>query len=122
MQAHAHHLRVGFTLFIQRIEGVFKIIQELVPRIESLGCGKTHVIDVQCIGDDEMRRLEVHTPVRQVIGIGIAVVEEAAKFIDQLARVGAVSTGVPATWSLVRYTGVLFNRLVQGLRFGTFGE
>ena len=37
MQAHAHHLWCGCAFFIEGIEGVFEVVEELIACIKSLG-------------------------------------------------------------------------------------
>src|SRR5262245_52888243 len=55
MQAYRHHLgRAEPSLFIEAIEAVPEIGQELVAAVEALRCRKAHVVGIERIGNDEM--------------------------------------------------------------------
>ena len=78
MEADRHHLRAVFALGVQDVERVFQIVEKLLTGIESLRRCKTHVIGIQCVGHHQLRGLELVVPVRQIICIGIRVVDKAA--------------------------------------------
>jgi hypothetical protein len=84
MQADRHHLRLaGLAFGIERIEGIFQILEELLAIGEAGGDGETHVVGVERVGNDELRLDGVAMtvmvePVGQVVIIGIGDVGEAA--------------------------------------------
>ena len=93
MQAHAHHPPAFLAQLLQRVA---QVALEAVGVAEAGGHGELHVVVVQRIGDDQLR-LAVHLHVvRQVVVIGVALVEEAAMLGHQAPRVGADASGVPA--------------------------
>ena len=110
VQADRQHLRRrSAALGVQHVEGVAQVGEELVPAVEALGGREAHVVGVERVRDDEvrLRRPTLH-PVRQVVGVGVGVVEEAAVLDDESARVRAVAAGVPADR---RRAGQLADRL-----------
>src|SRR3546814_1938535 len=90
-----------FALGVEDVEGIFQIGVELVTAVEALCRGKTHVVGVEGIGHDQMRpddavrQIDGH-PERQVVAVVVGVVQEAALFHKQPARIRAVAAGVPA--------------------------
>ena len=57
METDVHHLwRTGFTFRIERIETVLQVGKELVAGIEALRRREPHVVGVERIGNDEVRR------------------------------------------------------------------
>src|SRR5688500_1108426 len=55
METHRHHLgRAEPSLFIEAIEAVPQIGQELIPAVEALRSSEAHVIGIEGVGDDEM--------------------------------------------------------------------
>src|SRR5260221_14601163 len=73
MQADGHHLgRPTPSFLIEAIECVLEIGEELIAAVEALRRRKTHVVVVECVGNDEMpAALRPVDPIRQIIGIGV---------------------------------------------------
>ena len=102
MQADGQHLRrvesrrIAFA--IQRVEGVLQVVEELRAGIKALRCGEAHVVAVEGIGNDEVRRrarARRPNPVRQVVGVGIRIVKKAAVLDHEAPRIGAVAARIP---------------------------
>ena len=106
MQADRHHFRRRRALFVERIEGVLQIGVELVAAVEALGHGEAHVVGVERVGHDEMRPVHHPAPERQIVGIIVGVVNEAALPGDQPAGVGAGPAGIPAERPLAGNPGL----------------
>ena len=55
MQTDRHHLRLALlALGVDDIEGVLQVGIELIARVETLRCGKPHIVRIACIRDDEL--------------------------------------------------------------------
>ncbi|MNV82762.1 hypothetical protein D3C71_1765160 [compost metagenome] len=90
MQADVHHLGVAFlAFFVEHVERVLEIGEELVAGVETLVRRKAHVVGVECVGDDQMRLVgrQPRHPIGQLIRIGIGGIEEPALFENELQRV-----------------------------------
>ena len=81
MQADRHHLRRGFAFPVKDVKAVLQIGEEFIAAAKPLRIHKAHVVGIERIGNDQMRlrpaRLD---PVRQVVGIGVAEIKQAAGF------------------------------------------
>src|SRR3954465_8131378 len=108
MQPDRQHLRciqsrrVAFT--VQRIEGRLEIFEKLHSGVETLCRREAHVIRIERIRNDEVRYatrtaagvdLNI-SPVGKVIRIRVRVIDQTAVLDNQAARVGAVSSRIPA--------------------------
>ena len=69
-----------------------KSLRAAVSRAEDVA----RVVDDERVGHDEMRPCRELRPVRKVVVVAIGVVDEAALFDDELARVDAHLAAVPA--------------------------
>jgi hypothetical protein len=78
MQADRHHLRRRRAFGIEHVKTVLQIGEELLPAAKALRIDEAHVVGIERIRDDEMRSGRPLDPVRQIVGIGVAGVEEAA--------------------------------------------
>ena len=96
VQADRHHPRVLGALGVEHVERVSHVGEPLVARAEALWRSKLHVVVVERVGHHQVRAAGLDDPVRQVIVVGVGVVEEAALLDDQPPRVGAQAAGVPA--------------------------
>src|SRR3989449_2665412 len=93
------------ALGVEHVEGVPQVREEIVAGVEALGRPELHVVVVERIRDDQMRRAVHLDPVRQVVVVGVSVVEEAAGFHHEPPRVGAEPSRVPAERTLARHVG-----------------
>ena len=107
MQADGEHFRGGGAFFVEHVEGVLQVLEELLAAVEALDLGEAHVVGVQGVGDDQVRLAGrvVRFPVGQVVVVGVAVVEEAAFLHHQPAGVRAGAAGVPADRALAGQFG-----------------
>src|SRR5580704_913114 len=97
VQANAHHARQsGGTLSIEPIEGVATVGEELLAGAEIPATLQTAIVVVEAVGNDQMAPAGDLRPVRQVVVVGVAIVEESAALHDQPPRARAGSPGVPA--------------------------
>ncbi len=84
MQADRHHLGLaGLALGVERVEGVLQVGEELLAFGEAGLDGEAHVVGVERVGDDELRRDGVAMavmvePVGQVVVIGVGNIVETA--------------------------------------------
>ena len=74
MKADRHHLRRVRAFGMKDIETVAEICKELIARIEALRCGKTHVVGVERVGDNEMIASLDLQPIGQVVGVAVHIV------------------------------------------------
>jgi len=93
MQPHAHHPP---ALRPQQVAGAAQVVLEALGVAEAGRHRELHVVVVERVGDDEVRLAADRHVVRQVVVIGVAVVEEAAMLGDQAPGVGRHAAGVPA--------------------------
>src|SRR5690606_12527970 len=75
---------------------------ELTSGVESLRRRKTHVVDVQRVRHHELRLAEGAIPVRQVVSVGIRVVDESAVLCNESVCVRAAASEIPAEWTRPR--------------------
>ena len=81
---------------VEHVERVAQVLEELVAVVEALRHREPHVVGVQRVGHDQMRRCapsvasHLH-PERQVVAVVVGVVLEAAVLGHQPARVRAVA-------------------------------
>src|SRR5689334_2405687 len=73
MKADRHHLgRAAAALFIEAIEAILEVGEELVAAVEALRGGEAHVVGIERIGNDEMpAAVWAADPVWQVVGIAV---------------------------------------------------
>src|SRR5690606_26072710 len=75
VKADAHHGRASLpAFFIERVESVFQIGEELITRVKALRRGETHIVGIERIGDDDLRFCRIAMavmvdPVGQIIVI-----------------------------------------------------
>ncbi|MNH60701.1 hypothetical protein D3C73_125920 [compost metagenome] len=102
VQTDREHLRRFGTFGVKHVERVFEVFEEVVTLVETLHLGEAHVVGVEGVRDHQMRLAGrvVRFPIRQVIVVGVAVVEETTFFHDQATGVRASAAGVPAQWAL----------------------
>src|SRR5579885_1016674 len=96
VQAHRHHLGCALAFAPEGLEGVPEIIEEEIAGGEVLVARHAAVVVVEGMRDDEMGLAADRCPEGQVIGIGVAVVKEAALLGHQPARVQARPARVTA--------------------------
>ena len=96
MQPDRHHARRCFTLGIEHVKAVFKILVKLFATVEALGAGEAHIVHVQCVWNDQVGFAIIRIPVRQVITVIIRVIQKTACFDDQAPGIGAGAARVPA--------------------------
>ncbi len=110
VQADRHHAP---ALRVQDAERILEIAIELLAGIEPLRSGKAHVIDVQRVGNHQLRRLERRVPVREIVGIAVCAVGEPALFRNQAMGVWTAAAEIPAVRPLPGHPLVDFERLLQ---------
>ena len=114
MQADRHHLRAaGLALGIEGVEAVPQIGEELVPGIETLRHGETHVVRVERVGDDQLVARADANPVGQVVGVGVRHIVEPAFLGGQRNGVVRAAARVPAARPLARDFRVQLHGLLQ---------
>ncbi len=96
MQPDRHHFRRSFALGVQHVETVLQIGEEVIAGVEALRVDETHVVVVEAVGDDDLRRDRAVDPVWQVVGIRIRQIEKPAGLHDQRIGVDRRTAGVPA--------------------------
>ena len=85
----------------------------MVAGVETLRHRKAHVVRIERIGNDEMRSLRPCDPVRQVVRIGIRIIEEAALLHHEVARVLRAAPEIPAERARTGHLGVDADRFAQ---------
>src|SRR5687768_3184958 len=91
VQADRHHP----ALFgVEHVEGILQIGKEVVAGIEALRSGEAHVVRIERVGHDELRLTVTSVVPRQVVVVVVRVVEKAAVFHHETARIGAGAPGV----------------------------
>ncbi len=100
MQTNRHHFGLTCNTFgVKRIKAVFQIIVKLITCIKALRGGKTHVVGIQRVGDNQLVARTVTHPVRQIIGVRIRNVIKAAIFGNQPFGILRAAPRVPsARW------------------------
>src|SRR5690606_27960173 len=84
VQANSHHARpAGLAFAIERVEAVLQVGEELVAVGEPGGDGEAHVVGLERVGDDQLRRDRIAVavmvePVRQLVVIGVGYPVETA--------------------------------------------
>ena len=78
VQADAQHLRRDVAFGVERVERILEISVELVARVEALGRGEAHVVGVERVGRHQLRPARSREPVRQVVGVSVGAIDEAA--------------------------------------------
>ena len=63
MESDIEHFRGVCTLCIKCVKSVFKVAEELIPGIEPLRCGESHVVGIKRVWDDQMMTLRRWNPV-----------------------------------------------------------
>ncbi len=92
VQADRHHGRTACQSFgMKRVETVPQIGEELLALGETIRDGEPHVVDVERIGDDELRRDRVAMPVmvepvRKVVVVSIRNIGETAPLRRRASR------------------------------------
>ena len=67
----------------EEIQRISKVSEELIARVEPLGGGEPHVVNVEGVGDHEVRPAVLRVPVREVIVVGVRVVQESPLLHDE---------------------------------------
>jgi hypothetical protein len=83
VQADRQQLRLRPTFFVQHVEGVAAVGEEIVGGGEA-AAAEFHVVGRQRVGHHEVRTSMLACPIRQLVVIGVGVIEEPA-FLDQQA-------------------------------------
>ena len=83
MQPDRQHLWCRRTFGIKNIKGVNQILGKLITRMKSLRSGKAHIICIQRIRNNQMRRFHLRRPEWQIIRIIIRVINKPAVFERQ---------------------------------------
>ncbi|OMP13156.1 hypothetical protein COLO4_02182 [Corchorus olitorius] len=107
MQTDGKHLGRGGAFFVEGVEGVLEVLEELLGGVEALDLGESHVVGVQGVGDHQVWPAggRIGFPIGQVVVVGVAVVEEAAFLHHQAPGIGPGSAGVPAQRSFAGQFG-----------------
>src|SRR3954468_13559900 len=106
MQADRHHLRRALAFGIEHVESILQIGEELLAFGKALRIDEAHVVGVKRIGNDELLAAGALDPIGQIIGIGIAEIEEAALLQQQTVGVDRGASGVPAEGARAGRRGV----------------
>jgi hypothetical protein len=77
MQPDREHLRRQLALRVQGVERVAQVGEELLAGVEALRCGEAHVVGVEVYGTISWGLPRDLLPVRQVVGVGVGIVEES---------------------------------------------
>src|SRR3954463_9272942 len=124
VQADRHHPRHALAFFVENVEGILEVGEELVARVESLGRGETHVVRVQRIGHHELGLAAFVPEPRVVPGkvgvVVVGIVDEPALLADELARVRAGAPVVPAQRTLAGELAVDLDRALHVLALDGF--
>ena len=78
MEPDRQHLRRHAAFGVERVERILEIGVELVAAIEALGAGEAHVVRIERIGNHELRAARPFEPVRQIVGVSVGAIDEAA--------------------------------------------
>ena len=84
------------ALRVEHVERVSRVGEPIIAGREATGKSELHVVDVQGVGDDQVRLARHDGPVRQIVVVGVRVVEKAALLDHETPRVGTEPAGVPA--------------------------
>jgi len=82
VQPDRHHLRGMRSLAMQPVEGVDRIRGEIGGAAKPVGMEELHVVGVESIWQHQVPLVSDLHEIRQVVVVGVAVVEEAT-FLDQ---------------------------------------
>src|SRR5947199_13117 len=96
VEADRHHLRRGRALRVEHVEGVAQVREEVVAGVEALRHAELHVVVVERVGNDEVWLAGHDDPVREIVVVGVRVVQEPALLDDEATGVGTQPSGVPA--------------------------
>ena len=118
VQPHRHHPGRLRPFLVEDVEAVPEVGEELVARVEPLRGREPHVVGIEGVRDDEVGAAMFRVPVRQLVGIGVRVVKEAAFLDHETPGVGAVPARVPAEGALAGDPGLDLDRLPEMLAFG----
>src|SRR5262249_34583722 len=100
VQAERHHLGLRPTLAIEHVEAVLHEREVVVGR-EEAAAPELRVVGRQAVRDDEVRAVVHPHPVRQLVVVGVGVVQKAALLDQEAPRVHAgPGAAVPAEWPL----------------------
>ena len=113
MQADRHHFRRALAFGVEHVEAVAQISEEIVAVGEALRIDEAHVVGIERIGNDQMRRFRPAHPIGQIVGIGIGRIEKAAVGEHELERVRGAAAGVPAERPFAGRLGVQADRLAH---------
>ena len=107
VQADVHHFRsTGGSLGIEHVESVLQIAEELVAAVEPLSCGKTHVVGIERVGNDQLGLAVMFVPIGQVVGIAVGNIGKTAFLADEIDGVFRTAAGIPATGPLTGHQRV----------------
>src|SRR5258708_1812230 len=120
MQADRQHLRRRLAFRIEYVERVLQIREELTAAVETLRRCKAHIVGVERIGHDENRLFPDQFPIRQVIAVGIRVIEKAAVFRNKAPGILTGAPGVPPQRCGAGDTADRLDREADMATFGTF--
>ena len=86
MQSNTHHGRISVTTFL---DGVLQRIFQICSKCGASGkVGwryEPHIVFTQCVWDDQVGLIIIHTPIRQIVRIRIRIVFESAHLSDQIS-------------------------------------
>jgi hypothetical protein len=106
VQADAHHPGAPFaTASVEPVEGVRAVTEKVFARGDVAATLHAAVVAIEGVWNDELIAVANPYPVRQVIIVRIAVVQETSLFGDEPARVGTRTTGVPTNGPLANEPG-----------------
>src|SRR2546425_3281461 len=108
VQPERHHLGLRLALAVEHVEAVLHE-REVVVGGEQAAAAELRIVGREAVRHDQMRALVPAHPVRQLVVVGIRVVEEAALLDEEASRVHAGPVAaIPAHWPLA-------DRLLHGL-------
>src|SRR5258706_4707974 len=102
MQSDRHHPAEIVTIVAKPVEGGFCRFQEMLRAAIACPQDIARIVDHERIRHDQMSSAMHFGPVRQIIIVGVGIVEEATLLDDELPGVDAHFSAVPAEWSCTR--------------------
>jgi len=95
MHRHSHHARCLGTQCVECVKVVLERGEEISGLAPAQAAGQPCVVVVERVRDDEMWSAELVVPIRQLVIVGITVVEESTLVDDQTPCVRAGGADVP---------------------------
>ncbi len=87
VETDRHQLRSPLSFRVQHVEGVAGVLEEGRAPVEPRRRGEPVVVDVRGVRDQQQRPARLDHPVRELVGVGVLAVDEAALLGDQANRV-----------------------------------